>query len=121
MTSYIENVHFKIPHLFLKAGLTDVASNRHLSTSLLCDTRRSTAEMRTPLQARLNLWKKLEKRNEKCVLVGGMKEQEFQELFRRYTDYLEDLIANPNKIKKTPEVHIVSRVIVCGVKVANEG
>jgi hypothetical protein len=72
--------------------------------------------MRTHLQARLALWKKLKKRNEKCALVGGMTKEEFQELFRRHTDYLEDLIANPRKIKKTPEVHIVSRVIVSGVK-----
>jgi hypothetical protein len=73
------------------------------------------------LQAKLNLWKKLEKRNEKCALVGGMTEQEFHELFQRYTNYLENLIAHPREIKRTPEVHIVSRVIVCGSKVANKG
>jgi hypothetical protein len=121
MSSYIENFHFKIPQLFLKAGLADVALNGHLSTFLLSDTRRSMVEMRTHVQARLNLWKKLKKRNEKCALMGGMTKQEFQELFRRHANYLEDLIANPRKIKKTPEVHMVSRVIVSGVKTANEG
>jgi len=120
MSSYIENFHFKIPQLFLKAGLTDVALNGHLSTFLLCDTRRSAREMRTHLQARLNLWKKLKKRNEKCALMGGMKKEEFHELFQKYTDYLENLITHPRKIKKTPEVHIVSRVIVCGSKVATK-
>lgn len=121
MSSYIEDFHFRIPTLFLKAGLTDIALNGHLSTFLLCDHRRSNKEMRTYLQARLNLWKKLKKRNEKCALVGGMSEQEFHELFQRYTDYLQNLIACPRKIKKTPEVHITSRVIVCGSKAANEG
>jgi len=66
------------------------------------------------------LWEKLEKRNEKCALLGGMKKQEFRELFQRYTDYLEKLINHPREIAKTPEVHIVSRVIVCGIKVSNE-
>jgi hypothetical protein len=117
---YIEDFHLRIPKLFLKAGLTDVAMNGYLSTFLLCDTRRSTKEMRTYLQAKLNLWKKLEKRNKKCALMNGMKEQEFHELFQRYTDYLENLITHPKKIKKTPEVHIVSRVIVRGSKVADE-
>lgn len=120
MSSYIEDFHLRIPQLFLKAGLTDITLNGYLSTFLLCDTRRSTREMRTHLQARLNLWKKLEKRNEKCALVGGMTYQEFHELFQRYTDYLENLIAHPRKIKKTPEVHVVSRVIVCGTKAGNE-
>lgn len=45
-----------------------------------------------------------------------MKEEEFNELFRKYGDYLEDLVAHPKKIKKTPEVSIVSRVIACGTK-----
>jgi len=120
MSSYIEDFHLRIPGLLIKAGLTDITSNGYLSTFLLCDARRSTREMRAHLQARLNLWKKLEKRNEKCALVGGMTEQEFHELFQRYTDYLENLIAHPGKIRKTPEVHVISRVIVCGTKAANE-
>jgi len=120
MSSYIEDWHLKIPQLFLKAGLTGITANGYMSTFLLCDTRQSTREMKTYLQARLNLWKKFEKRNKKCALLGGMKEQEFQELFRRYTDYLEDLIANPRKIKKTPEVHMISRIIACGIKAADE-
>ena len=41
--------------------------------------------MRKYLQAKLNLWKKLEKRNEKRALVGGIKEEEFHELFQNYT------------------------------------
>lgn len=117
MSSYIEDFHLRIPQLLLKAGLTDVHMNGYLSTFLLCDTRRSTKEMRAYLRAKLSIWKKLEKRNEKCALLGGMKEQEFHELFQRYTDYLENLIAHPGKIKKTPEVHIVSRVIVRGNKI----
>ena len=72
--------------------------------------------MRAYLQARLNIWRKLEKRNEKCALVGGMTEQEFHELYQRHIDYLENLISHPIKIKKTPEVHLTSRVIVCGSK-----
>ena len=120
MSAYVENYHLRIPELFLKVGLTDITMNGYLSTFLLCDTRRSTKEMKAYLQARLNLWKKLEKRNEKCALLGGMKKQEFHELSQRHTDYLENLIAHPRKIKKTPEVHIVSRVIVCGIKVATK-
>jgi len=116
MSTYIENYHLKIPQLFLKAGLADVSLNGYLSTFLLCDTRRSMNEMKTYLQARLRLWRKLEKRNKKCALMGGMNEEEFQELFRRYTNYLEDLVTHPRKIKQTPEVGIVSRVIVCGAK-----
>lgn len=116
MSSYIENFHFRIPQLLLKAGLADISLNGHLSTFLLCDARRSTKEMKTYLQAKLNLWRKLAKRNKKCALVGGMKEEEFSELSQRYTDYLEDLIKHPEKIKKTPEVNMVSRVIVCGGK-----
>jgi len=120
MSGYIENFHFRIPQVFLKAGLTSISLNGHLSTFLLCDSRRSTGEMKAYLQARLALWRKLAKRNKKCALVGGMKEEEFNELFRRYTDYLEDLVTHPEKIKKTPEVNITSRVIVCGVKAADE-
>jgi ubiquinone/menaquinone biosynthesis C-methylase UbiE len=116
MSTYIENYHLKIPQLFLKAGLADVNLNGYLSTFLLCDTRRSMKEMKAYLQARLRLWRKLEKRNKKCALMGGMNEEEFQELFRRYTNYLEDLVTHPRKIKQTPEVGIVSRVIVCGAK-----
>jgi ubiquinone/menaquinone biosynthesis C-methylase UbiE len=119
MSGFIEDFHFKIPQLFLKARLTNIAMHGHLSTFLLCDSRRSTKEMKAHLQARLKIWKKLEKRNEKCALVGGMKEQEFHELFQRYNDYLENLIARPNEIMKTPEVHIVSRAIVSGSKSAN--
>jgi hypothetical protein len=110
-------IHFKIPRLFLKAGLANISLNGHLSTFLLCDTRRSTKEMKAYLQAKLGLWRKLAKRNNECALVGSMKEEEFNELYQRYTDYLEDLITHPKKIKKTPEVHIVSRVIVCGKSV----
>lgn len=116
MSNYVENYHYRIPELFLKAGLTDVRMNGYLSTFLLCDARRSTKEMKTYLQARLSLWKKLENRNLKCAVVGGMKEEEFRELFQRYADYLKDLITHPEKIDKTPEVNIVSRVIVCGSK-----
>jgi uncharacterized protein YbgA (DUF1722 family) len=76
--------------------------------------------MRTHLRARLSLWKRVEKRNEKCALVGGMNEKEFREFSQRYTDYLENLIAHPSVIKKTAEVHMVSRVIVCGIKSAYE-
>jgi hypothetical protein len=45
-----------------------------------------------------------------------MKEGEFNELFQGYTDYLKDLIIYPKRIMATPEVNIVSRVIVCGTK-----
>jgi SAM-dependent methyltransferase len=121
MSSYIEDFHLKIAQLFLKAGLTDIAMNGHLSTFLLCDTRRSTEELRTHLRARLGLWKRLEKRNEHCALVGGMNEKEYRELSQRYTDYLENLIAHSTMIKKTPEVHMVSRVIVCGIKSEMKG
>ena len=116
MPAYVENYHLRIPQLFLKAGLADVSLNGYLSTFLLCDTRRSNKEMKAYLQARLRLWRKLEKRNKKCALMGGMNEEEFQELFLRYSNYLEDLVAHPRKIKQTPEVAVVSRVIVCGTK-----
>jgi hypothetical protein len=116
MSSYIENFHYRIPQLFLKAGLANISLNGHLSTFLLCDARRSTKKMKTQLRARLSLWKRLAKRNKECALVGGMKEEEFNELFQRYRDYLEGLITHPEEIKKTPEMDIVSRVIVCGTK-----
>jgi ubiquinone/menaquinone biosynthesis C-methylase UbiE len=116
MSNFVADFHLKIAQLFLKAGLTDIAMNGHLSTFLLCDKRRDTEEMRTHLRARLSLWRRLEKRNEHCALVGGMNEKEYCELSQRYTEYLENLIAHPNMIKKTPEVHMVSRVIVCGIK-----
>jgi ubiquinone/menaquinone biosynthesis C-methylase UbiE len=116
MSSYIEDIHLKIAQLFLKARLTDIASNGYLGTFLLCDTRQSITEMRAHLQTRLKIWKKHEERNEKCALIGGMKEREFHELSKRYTEYLKDLIVHPRKIRKTPEVHIASRVIVRGCK-----
>jgi hypothetical protein len=74
--------------------------------------------MKAYLQARLSLWTRLEKRNRACATVGGMKVKEFNELFQGYRDYLVDLITHPEKIKKTPEVNLVSRVIACGTKVA---
>jgi ubiquinone/menaquinone biosynthesis C-methylase UbiE len=116
MSSYVENFHYRIPQLFIEAGLANVSLNGHLQTFLLCDTRRSTKEMKAYLQARLGMWRKLARRNRELVLVGGMKEEEFNELYQRYTDYLEDLITHPRKIKKTPDVEIISRVIVCGTK-----
>ena len=116
VSTSIEDFHLKIAQLFLKAGLTDITMSGHLSTFLLCDSRRSTDELRTHLRTRVRLWKKLEKRNEHCALVGGMSEKEYRELSKRYTDYLENLIAHPAMIKKTPEVHMVSRVITCGTK-----
>jgi hypothetical protein len=116
-SDYIENFHFRIPQLLLKAGLAGISLNGHFSTFLLCDTRRNTKEMKAYLQAKLSLWRKLSKRNKECALVGGMNEEEFNELFQRYTYYLKDLITHPKKIKKTPEVNIVSRVMACGTKV----
>jgi ubiquinone/menaquinone biosynthesis C-methylase UbiE len=116
MSSYIENFHFRIPQLLLKAGLTNASLNGHLSTFLLCDARRSTREMKAYLQAKLGLWKRLEKRNRRIVLVGGMKEEEFDELSKKYTEYLKGLIEQPRKIKETTEVNIISRVIACGEK-----
>jgi ubiquinone/menaquinone biosynthesis C-methylase UbiE len=120
MSAYVENYHLRIPELFLKTGLADITMHGYLSTFLLCDIRRNTREMHSYLQAKLNLWKKLWKRNEKCALLGGMKEEEFRELSERYISYLENLVAYPKKIKETPELHIVSRVIVCGRKVSND-
>lgn len=116
MSKYIENVYLKLPKLFLKAGLTNITLNGYLSTSLLCDSRRDIQEMQRHLKARLNLWQKLEKRNRECALIGGMKEEEFEELSQRYVNYLGSLINNPEKIRQTPQVEIVSRVIVCGRK-----
>jgi ubiquinone/menaquinone biosynthesis C-methylase UbiE len=116
MSSYTENFHYRIPQLFIEAGLANVSLNGHLSTFLLCDTRRSTKEMKAYLQARLSMWRKLARRNRELVLVGGMKEEEFNELYQRCTDYLEDLITHPRKIKKTPDVNMISRIIVCGTK-----
>jgi hypothetical protein len=75
--------------------------------------------MKKHLQARLNLWRKLASRNRECALVGGMKEEEFNQLFQKHSDYLEDLIAHPEKIRETPQVNITSRVIACGTKVEN--
>lgn len=49
MSSYIENFHFRIPQLFLKAGLANISLNGHLSTVLLCDARRGTKEMKAYL------------------------------------------------------------------------
>jgi ubiquinone/menaquinone biosynthesis C-methylase UbiE len=116
MSDYIENIYLKLPQLFLKAGLTNIALNGYLSTFLLCDTKRSMEEIQRYLKARLVLWRKLKKRNKEYVLIGGMKEEEFEELFQRYVDYLGSLVNNPEKIRQTAEVEIVSRVIVCGSK-----
>jgi ubiquinone/menaquinone biosynthesis C-methylase UbiE len=116
MSNYIENIHLKLPELFLKAGLTNVTLNGYLSTFLLCDPRHETEEMQSHLKARLDLWRKLEERNKQCALRGGMSAKEFKELSQRYASYLDDMIRNPNKIRKTAEVEIVSRVIVCGSK-----
>jgi hypothetical protein len=79
--------------------------------------------MKKYLKARLDLWQKLKERNLNCALVCGMGKEEFEELFRRYTAYLKGLVEKPEKIKETPEVQIVSRVIVKGEKMnySNEG
>ncbi len=45
-----------------------------------------------------------------------MEKEEFEELFYRYTTYLKELFRKPEKIKKTPEVEIISRAIVKGEK-----
>jgi ubiquinone/menaquinone biosynthesis C-methylase UbiE len=115
---YMENFHLRIPHFFLKAGLSNITMNGYLSTFLLCDLRRRTSEMRTFLQAKLDSCNQHAEKNLECALMGGMKKEEYHELLRKYTKYLEDLIKHPRKIKKTPEVNVVSRVIVCGRKVA---
>jgi hypothetical protein len=116
MSNYIENIHLKLPELFLKAGLTNITLNGYLSTFLLCDLRHEIEEMQEYLKARLDLWRKLKERNKECARIGGRGTEEFEELFQRYADYLDDRIRNPNKIRQTVEVEIVSRVIVCGNK-----
>jgi hypothetical protein len=45
-----------------------------------------------------------------------MPKEEFEELYYRYSDYLKSLVENPGKITETPEVEILSRVIVTGEK-----
>jgi len=117
MTKYIENVYLRLPQLFLEAGLTNITLNGYLSTYLLCDTRHSIKEIQRWLKARLDLWQKLNERNKECALLGGMSAEEFKELSQRYADYLDSLVNNPEKIRYTAEVEIVSRVIVCGNKV----
>jgi len=116
MSKFIENIHLKLPELFLKAGFKNITLNGYLSTFLLSDQRHNIKEMQKHLKAKLNLWQKLEKRDLECALLGGMKKEEFDELFQRYTTYLKALIKKPEKIRKTPEVEIVSRVIVKGEK-----
>ena len=116
MSKYIENIHLRLPQLFLKAGLTNITLNGYLSTFLLCDTRRNTKETQRWLEARLDLWRKLKKRNEESALIGGMSEEEFEELFQRYAEYLGSLVNNPERIMHTAEVEIVSRAIVGGNK-----
>lgn len=63
MPDYIENIYLKLPQLFLKAGLTNIALNGYLSTFLLCDTKHNMKEIQRYLKARLVLWRKLKKRN----------------------------------------------------------
>ena len=58
--------------------------------------------------------------SEVTARIRDLLEKEFHELFQRYADYLEDLTAHPAKIRQTPEVHIVSRLIACGNKTSNE-
>jgi len=116
MHNYIENIHLKLPKLLLEAGLKNTTLNGYLSTFLLCDPRHEIKEIQKHLKARLNLWHRLKERNRELARTGGMTQEEFEELFQRYTHYLEDLIKNPNKIKQTPEVEIVSRVIASGNK-----
>jgi ubiquinone/menaquinone biosynthesis C-methylase UbiE len=116
MTKFTENIHLRLPELFLKAELKNVALRGYLSTFLLCDKRRSIREMQKHLEARLGLWQKLKKRNLQCALIGGMPKEEFEELYYRYSDYLKSLVENPGKITETPEVEILSRVIVTGEK-----
>jgi ubiquinone/menaquinone biosynthesis C-methylase UbiE len=116
MTDYIEKIHLKLPELFLKAGLKNITLNGYLSTFLLCDTRHQITEIRKHLKARLELWKKLKERNRECACIGGMSGEEFEELFQRHSDYLSDMIRYTDKIKRTAQVEIVSRVIVSGSK-----
>jgi len=116
MSRFIADIHLRLPELFLKAGLRNIALNGYLSTFLLCDARNNLEEMRRYLEARLYIWQKLEKRNRKCALVGGMNTEEFEELFQRYVAYLSALIKDPKKIRETAEVEVVSRVVVTGKK-----
>jgi hypothetical protein len=116
MSGFIGDIHLRLPELFLKAGLKNVALRGYLSTFLLCDRRHGIEEMQKHVQAKLGLWKKLEKRNRNYALFGGMSEEEFEELFRKYRAYLNELAEKPAKITETPEVEIVSRVIVTGKK-----
>ncbi|KYH40175.1 MAG: hypothetical protein AYL32_012920 [Candidatus Bathyarchaeota archaeon B26-2] len=116
MSNYIEDIHLKLPELFLKAGLTKITFHGYLSTFLLCDSRHNIEEMQKYLKDRLDLWRKLKERNRECAIIGGMTAEEFEELFQRYVDYLESMVRNPNKIRETAEVEIVSRVIICGSK-----
>lgn len=120
MSNYIEDVYLKLPELFLRAGLKNITLNGYLSTFLLCDARREIEEMSKWLRARLDLWKRLKNRNGECALIGGMGQEEFEELFQRHADYLTGLIKNPSRIRETAEVEILSRVIVCGSKGGSE-
>jgi ubiquinone/menaquinone biosynthesis C-methylase UbiE len=117
MSDYIETVYLRLPQLFLKAGLADITLNGYLSTFLLCDARRTVKEMQGHVKTRLELWQRLKRRNKECALTGGMKEEKFDELFQKYSDYLRSLTRNPEEIRQTAEVEIRSRVVVCGVKV----
>jgi SAM-dependent methyltransferase len=114
MSDYIENIYLKLPELFFKAGMTNVTLNGYLSTFLLYDLRHDLKEMQKHLKTRFDLWRKLEERNRECTRIGGMSGEEFEELFQRYAVYLGGLIRTPNRIRKTAQVEIVSRVIVCG-------
>jgi ubiquinone/menaquinone biosynthesis C-methylase UbiE len=116
MSGFIGDIHLRLPGLFMRAGLKNITLHGYLSTFLLCDPRHSIKEMQKHVQAKLSLWKKLEKRNRNCALFGGMSEEEFEELFRRYATYLNELVEKPVKITETPEVEIVSRVIITGRK-----
>lgn len=116
MSNHVENIHLKLPQLFLDTGFTNITLNGYLSTFLLCDARHNIEEMRKYLKARLDLWQKLKRRNKECALIGGISEEEFEELFQRYADYLGILVKNPEKIRRTAQVEVVSRVIACGSK-----
>jgi ubiquinone/menaquinone biosynthesis C-methylase UbiE len=116
MSGYVEKIHLKLPELFLKAGLKNTTLNGYLSAFLLCDARHKIEEIRNHLKARLNLWQKLKERNKECARIGGMSEEEFEELFQKYSDYLKDLVERTDKIRRTAQVEIVSRVIICGSK-----
>lgn len=116
MSQYTENIHLKLPQLFLEAGLTEIRLNGYLSTFLLCDPRRNIEEMQRYVEDRLRLWQRLKKRNKECAVTGGMSKGEFQELFQLYSNYLSNLANNPDKIRQTAEAEILSRVIVHGLK-----